>query len=169
MLSIRKKAVLSTLISVSLFFSLALLAAETQDKVYLLLILILIICYGLYLQRLKCPKCGTNIFRQEMLIHDVKYTYYGGGIAPRRCSKCGYDLAIPADGHQRIYDIPKTENSPYAKRMKQRVLFGFIIISNTMGAVLGYILNFHQFVLPGVAIASIAAIVFIIVEYKRKY
>jgi hypothetical protein len=46
---------------------------------------------GLYLVSLRCPRCGTPIYKKKTRVAGIELTYWGGWI-PRRCSSCGTEI-----------------------------------------------------------------------------
>ena len=47
---------------------------------------------GLYLLTLRCPRCGTPIYKRRAKIGGIELTYWGGSRIPKRCSSCAAEI-----------------------------------------------------------------------------
>jgi hypothetical protein len=43
---------------------------------------------GTYLLNLRCPRCGTPIYKRHVKFYGMDFTYWGGIAIPKTCGKC---------------------------------------------------------------------------------
>ena len=46
---------------------------------------------GIYLLSLRCPDCGSRIYKRKVKLFGEEFTYWGGFV-PKKCSHCGKEL-----------------------------------------------------------------------------
>jgi hypothetical protein len=88
--SLRKRAIVAIcLAGVNFLGFLAL--TTTIDARFIWPTILIPLMGGAYLLSLRCPKCGTPIYKRKATVFGETFSYWGGFV-PRRCSRCGDEL-----------------------------------------------------------------------------
>lgn len=88
----KKKAIVLVFLAFINFLGGMGLTLYVDQRFVLIAILIPMLC-GLLLLTLRCERCGKPLYRNQVRILGVNFTYWGGVRIPRVCSQCGLDFA----------------------------------------------------------------------------
>ncbi|QEX21331.1 hypothetical protein FRZ61_12560 [Hypericibacter adhaerens] len=91
-LPVRKRAIIAIFIAFLNFVGLGAWGITTEIKLLLVLAVIVPALAGAYLLSLRCPNCGTRIYKRKAQIFGEEFAYWGGLGVPRECAKCGTKL-----------------------------------------------------------------------------
>ena len=68
------------------------LLAVLVHGAFLILTFGVVVGGGIWSLRVRCPRCGTPVFKKEVTAFDVRWRYWGG-FTPPRCRRCGLDFS----------------------------------------------------------------------------
>lgn len=88
--SLRRRSLYALFLAGSNFIGFAFLTVNVSHAFGWLMVLIPLGA-GLYLLSLRCPRCGTPIYKRKATVAGIELTYWGGWI-PRRCSSCSAEI-----------------------------------------------------------------------------
>ena len=92
-MSMRELAMVVRIVFGTLLVGSAALVAWLRPRLAPVLFLELAL-YGLFVSIvMRCPRCGTIIYKRRSTIAEVEVTFWGGVGLPRHCAKCGLDFA----------------------------------------------------------------------------
>lgn len=90
--SVRIRAAVGLVIGLVCGFMLLVEGVESHRRWLVAIGLIVGAAGGAYAMTLRCPRCGTPIFKRKRTIDGIEVTYWGGSWVPRTCSHCGLRL-----------------------------------------------------------------------------
>ena len=86
----RKKLVISLIIWFVCGFNLLIAIVEISE-LFLIPLFLLALVLGLWINTMKCPKCGKPVTYNPIKIFGVNIYFWTPWI-PKKCSKCGHEL-----------------------------------------------------------------------------
>lgn len=89
-MSLRRRALLAIGFAAISFFGFLMPMAIASDAFWPTILIP--IGAGFYLLWLRCPNCGTPIFKRRVRLLGEHFTYWGGFSVPKKCSQCGKEL-----------------------------------------------------------------------------
>jgi ribosomal protein L37E len=96
-MTVMAKAAVAIALSMVSAFAAALLTFSVDER-FVWLVFVLPMIFAVWLMTLRCERCGKLVYRNEVQVLGVKFTYWGTfNPLPRRCSRCGFDLARKSD------------------------------------------------------------------------
>lgn len=87
-MSLRKKAFVAIVLVFSNFFGTIGILQAVAPR-FILLAVFWPVAGGIYLLCLRCPKCGTPMYKRRTKAFGMEFTYWGGAAIPKTCSRCG--------------------------------------------------------------------------------
>lgn len=89
--SLRRRSLYALLLAGLNFIGFAILTVNVSHAFGWPMVLIPVVA-GLYLLSLRCPRCGTPIYKRKATLAGIELTYWGGWRIPRRCSSCTAEI-----------------------------------------------------------------------------
>lgn len=90
--SVRTRALVTRVVTMVGAFALLIAATISQERILIVLLIIVSVAAWIYSFTFRCPRCGTPIFKRKMTIDGIDVTYWGSFGIPRTCSRCGLEL-----------------------------------------------------------------------------
>jgi type IV secretory pathway VirB3-like protein len=89
--SLRKKAFYGIVLAIINFFGFMGLATSFNNN-FIYPAILIPAAAGFYLLSLRCPSCGTRIYKRKAQVLGESFTYWGGMVIPKHCSQCNREL-----------------------------------------------------------------------------
>lgn len=90
--SIRLRALVVLVATLVCGLKLMVEGVESHRRWLVVVAMIVVAAGGGYSMTLRCPRCGTPIFKRKRTVDGIELTYWGGFGIPRTCSHCGLRL-----------------------------------------------------------------------------